>query len=167
MTSEYPPASHLRRMGSLFYDILIVVFVLMIFSGIVIKELFVETGLVAEGSWVSLLFMLVVIYAYFAWTWTHYGQTIGLRAWRIKLITDNGKLISLRQASLRFITALPGWSLLFYGVVAQFEASKGILRWNISHPEYLTLVALLWLMWDSRPGNWRDRLSHTLVVRLV
>lgn len=166
MTPELSPASHLRRIGALFYDLLIVVFVLMIFSGIVIKELFVDTGLLAEGSWISLLFMLLVIFAYFAWTWTHYGQTIGLRSWKLKLIAQSGAPITLKQASIRFASALPGWIALFYGVLAQFEASRGVLRWDMSHPEYITLLALIWLVWDSRPNNWRDRLSQSQVIRL-
>lgn len=165
--NEHISASHRRRIAALFYDLLIVVFVLMIFSGIVIKELFVDTGLLAEGSWISLIFMMLVIYGYFVWTWTRYGQTIGLRTWKLKLVNLEGELISTKQASLRFLSALPAWLIFFYGVIAQFESSKGILRWNLSHPEYMTIAGLLWLIWDNRPNNWRDRLTQTKVIRLT
>jgi uncharacterized RDD family membrane protein YckC len=177
-------ASHLRRLGALFYDLLIVVFVLVIFISGIINFALLGNVNEAEGQWrgllihmglsnqtlrdlIGIIVTLATIYAYFAWTWTKYGQTIGLRTWKLKIQNLDGGLISLKQASIRFATAVPAWLLLMYGVLAQFEMSKEILRWDIAHPGYITIVGLLWLMWDSRPHSWRDRLSQSQVIRLA
>jgi uncharacterized RDD family membrane protein YckC len=47
------------------------------------------------------LFILVVLAAYFLWCWLRGGQTLAMRAWRIRLVG-----VTPRRAALRFLLAL-------------------------------------------------------------
>ena len=59
---------------------------------------------------------LLWFYLYF---WVKGGQTIGMRAWRMLLVQQNGQPLLLKQAALRLITALFGlgnlWLWLRWG----------------------------------------------------
>jgi uncharacterized RDD family membrane protein YckC len=46
------------------------------------------------------LFILVVLAAYFLWCWLRGGQTLAMRAWRIRLVE-----VTPRKALLRFLLA--------------------------------------------------------------
>lgn len=56
--------------------------------------------------------LLLIIAVYFIWQWTHGGQTLAMKTWRIRLVGPGGAQISLRRALLRFLLALGG-TLLF------------------------------------------------------
>jgi uncharacterized RDD family membrane protein YckC len=47
------------------------------------------------------LFILAVLAAYFVWCWLRGGQTLAMRAWRIRLVD-----VTPGRAALRFILAL-------------------------------------------------------------
>lgn len=44
--------------------------------------------------------------AYFVVSWTRGGQTIGMRAWRLRLVADNGRSLPWPRALMRFAIAL-------------------------------------------------------------
>lgn len=71
------------------------------------------------------LWLLSVTAAYFVVSWTRVGQTIGMRAWHLKLVCTNGTLVDWRTALVRFVLA--GLSLLALGGgfwVALFDAER-------------------------------------------
>ncbi len=47
------------------------------------------------------LFILVVLAAYFLWCWLRGGQTLAMRAWKIRLVN-----VTPRKAIVRFVLAL-------------------------------------------------------------
>ena len=55
-------------------------------------------------------------YLYF---WVKAGQTLGMRAWRMLLISSDGRPLTLRQACIRLVTSLAGignlWLLVRWG----------------------------------------------------
>lgn len=59
--------------------------------------------------------LFVVLGLYFVWFWTHGGQTLAMKTWRIKLITCDGNALSPRRAVWRYLLAwmwiLPGLAL--------------------------------------------------------
>lgn len=59
-------------------------------------------------------FSLLVIAGYFLWCWTHGGQTLAMRAWRIRVVHANGVPLTLLGAVLRFLLA--GAGLLAGGI---------------------------------------------------
>jgi RDD family len=61
------------------------------------------------------LWLVGVLAAYFSYCWTHGGQTLAMKTWRIRLVTSDGAPIALRQAIARFLIALCGVLLLGAG----------------------------------------------------
>jgi uncharacterized RDD family membrane protein YckC len=71
--------------------------------------------LTSQGGPLITLFHLLVSQLFFTWFWTHGGQTLGMKVWRIKVVNSAGEAISLRSATIRFWSALLSWLLLGTG----------------------------------------------------
>lgn len=81
---------------------------------------------------------MLVISAYFLWCWTHGGQTLAMKTWRIRALQASGAPLSLAAALRRYIIAAAG--MLFGG-------------------------ATLWWAWFDREGQFmHDRLAGTRLV---
>lgn len=116
----HPSAGLLRRLGALLYDYLVVISLLVIagFIGMGVAQLLLATGLatVPEGrdaSWLltSPLYsawLALVIMGFYVWFWTRAGQTIGMRAWRLRIQNVDGSNIRVTQALIRLATAAFG-----------------------------------------------------------
>jgi len=50
--------------------------------------------------------LVVVTAAYFVVSWSRGGQTLGMRAWRIRTVHADGSPLTWRSALLRFVLAL-------------------------------------------------------------
>ena len=80
----------------------------------------------------------MVAFLYFAWFWTHGGQTLGMRAWRIRLAGRGGEPVTWSLALLRFLGA----------AVSLACAGAGYL----------------WVLVDRERMTWHDRLSATVLT---
>ena len=65
------------------------------------------TGLLFQLGW------LLTIFSFFSYFWKRAGQTTGMRAWRVKLVSVNAKAPSIQQCALRFLLAAIGWLCFF------------------------------------------------------
>jgi len=77
---------------------------------------------------------------FFGWFWTHGGQTLGMRAWRLQLRRADGRAIDWPVAAARYGFAWLAWLPLGAGV--------------------------LWCVVDARRRSWHDIWSGTEVVLL-
>ncbi|KID54878.1 transmembrane protein [Pseudoalteromonas luteoviolacea] len=123
--STFPRAGFIRRVASLIYDALVVIAFAMLTT---IAFLGVVQGMLSLG-WYSLgghedvsaliqatpalyysrsALLILVAVLFFAYFWTKSGQTIGMRAWRLKVQNTDGTLLSWPQAILRSLAALLG-----------------------------------------------------------
>lgn len=94
------------------------------------------TGDAVVGAWVqSLLF--VELFAFFAYFWMKRGQTVGMLAWRLRIVST--KPVTLRSVLLRFVGAFLGGVCLFIGY--------------------------FWILFDGERRSWSDLLSGTQVIR--
>ena len=59
--------------------------------------------------------LLAAAAAYFIVSWSRGGQTIGMRAWRLRLVGDNGYPLPWPRAALRFAMAVISAALLGAG----------------------------------------------------
>lgn len=97
-------ASFPRRLGAMFYDTLLLLGVYFV-AGIPLVILSAQTR---EIPWVKLLiqvYLLAVGVTYFIGFWRVGGQTLGMRAWRLRLASNSGsptllKLLKRLGASL-------------------------------------------------------------------
>ena len=49
------------------------------------------------------LWIFVVLGVYFAWFWSHGGQTLAMRTWQIKLVSQHGGAVSYGRAACRYL----------------------------------------------------------------
>jgi uncharacterized RDD family membrane protein YckC len=59
--------------------------------------------------------MLVSAWVFFGWFWTHSGQTLGMQAWRIRVVQNDGTAITAAQSSIRFTLAIVSFVALGLG----------------------------------------------------
>lgn len=120
------PATGLwRRLAAILYDSLLLFAVLMLATGIWLPF----TG--GETVQTPLLFpwLLMVSYGFFGWFWTHGGQTLGMKAWRLRAQTFDGGQLTWARALARFAAALLSWLPAGTGFVWQWFDRDG-LAWH-------------------------------------
>ena len=49
------------------------------------------------------VFLFVVLGIYFVWFWSHGGQTVAMKAWRIRLVDRDGRPVSQGRAFARYL----------------------------------------------------------------
>ena len=84
--------------------------------------------------------LFLVGFAFCGWFWTHGGQTLGMRAWRLHLRRSDGQPVGWVTALSRYAFAWLAW----------LPAGAGVL-----------LSAI-----DPQQRSWHDRLSGTAVILL-
>ncbi len=123
-------------MGAVFYDALLLLAVLFFATAIVLP---LNGGQAFASDQIGFpLYLLGVSFLFYAWFWMHGGQTLGMRAWKIKLHTLDDNPISWRHAAIRFASACLSWSCLGLGFI--------------------------WCLVDGEARCWHDRLSGTRLV---
>ncbi|OOG23838.1 hypothetical protein B1C78_09910 [Thioalkalivibrio denitrificans] len=109
------------------------------------------------------LYIPLVAFGFLGWCWTRQrGQTLGMQAWKIRLVDMAGKQVTWRQAGIRFGVALGQWCL----VVA--AAALYIRGWWIAALPFVALVAagLARAQRDPERLMLHDRLSGTKLERV-
>ncbi|MDZ7802867.1 RDD family protein [Thiohalophilus sp.] len=169
MTTSTPsPAPLYRRLLAMLYDGLLLLAILLIASAI---PLIFTGGEAIEGHNLLLTgYFLLICFGFFGGFWTHGGQTLGMRVWRLQVVDDDGGALDWLAALLRFLSGLPAWLVLILGLVVYFNpqiALPGLLRGLQSLPHgSIALFGLLWLGFDNWPNGWRERITHTRVILL-
>jgi uncharacterized RDD family membrane protein YckC len=85
------------------------------------------------------VYVLAVCGAYFVFCWARSGQTLPMKTWRIRLVTEQGKPLSISQALRRYLLAVPG---------------------------VLSGIGVLWAFIDRDRQFLHDRLAGTRIVRV-
>ncbi len=98
------------------------------------------------GRAIRLAYLTTICFLFFGWFWCHGGQTLGMRAWRIKLVvaassSPSGTAVSTitwRIAWMRFICTILSWAVIGMGFI-----------WSLLHHHKLT---------------WHDIFSQTRLI---
>lgn len=103
--------SLVQRLLSGVYDLLLLAGVLML-VGFLMVPLSLGLNLQPHAQQTfTRVWIMVVVSAYFIWFWTHGGQTLPMKTWKLRLTRHDGGPISLNVALLRLILATAGWGL--------------------------------------------------------
>ncbi len=161
--SSNPDAPLFRRFAALVYDGLLLIAILFVASLLTLPF----TG--GQGSTrfnpILSAYFLLVTFLFFAWFWTHGGQTLGMRAWKIRLVSKTLSNVSWQAAAIRFAASLPVWIFLIYSVLSHSER-VGIQTRLSEVPGWILYgIFIVWLLIDNIPGNWREKISATRVVQ--
>lgn len=129
------PAGLLRRLGVLLYDTLLLLALLMVATFALLPF---TGGEAVRNQLFMQLWVLAVAFAFFGWFWTHGGQTLGMKAWRVRVERRDGAPLRWRDALNRFVFAIPSLGLGGFG--------------------------LWWMLFDRERLALHDRLSGTKLV---
>ena len=135
--AELRPAGIWRLAGSLAYDGLLLLTTLY-FATLILLPLNQGEAIPPNTHWYT-GYLLGVTFLYLAWSWTHGGQTLAMRAWRIRLVQMDGTPMDWRKSLARFLAALLSWAVFGLG--------------------------FLWILIDKDQLSWHDRLSRSRLVR--
>ena len=86
------------------------------------------------------LFFVFIVGAYFVWQWLRGGQTLAMRAWRLRIIRADGRPLDFTRALLRYLYALTGTMLVG--------------------------VTFIWAFVDRERAFLHDRLAGTRIVKI-
>ena len=98
-------AGLLRRLAALFYDFLLVIALAFVATFAMLPLTRGEAILSSTQGMVGHIYraiLLLVVFAYFGWCWTRSGQTLGMKAWRIRLEAVDGSRLNWADAVVRF-----------------------------------------------------------------
>jgi len=85
------------------------------------------------------VYVLAVCGAYFVFCWVRSGQTLPMKTWRIRLVTEQGKPVAVGRAFQRYVLAVPS---------------------------VLSGIGVLWALLDRDRQFLHDRLAKTRIVRV-
>jgi uncharacterized RDD family membrane protein YckC len=136
-----------KRLAALIYDIFLVLPIVMASVALSMGARILIYGQV-EGdiNQVELnphlvqFIIVVVVIGFFSWFWVRTGQTLGMQAWRIKLVSLDSTAVSTRQAVIRCLGA------------ALSALCLGLGYW--------------WCLFDPKRRYWHDYLSGTELILL-
>lgn len=132
-----PNAALWRRIGAGIYDLFPVLAIWMGIGFLVVGLRGFEA--VPPYTWWFEALLLASAFAYIGWSWRHGGQTLGMRAWRIRMVVDGDGVPGWRLIGLRFVVML-------LSVLA-------------------ALLGVLWALVDPQRRMWHDLAAGTRVVR--
>ena len=124
------PAGLARRFAAIFYDALLMAAAL---YAAAIPVVWLREGAVPpDDPWFQ-AWLVFVAWFYLAVSWTRGGQTLGMRAWRFRLVTTDGEPVGWGRTVARFAAALVSWAALgagFWWAVADPERRAWHDRWS-------------------------------------
>ena len=122
-----------RRLAAITYDVFLLLAVLFIATLIVLP--FSPEDTITPSHPFFQVYLFLVSYLFFGWFWTHGGQTLGLIAWKSKVLDNEGNTLTWAQAFARFCWAILSWSAFGLGFI--------------------------WILFDKNNLAWHDKLSKT------
>lgn len=85
-------------------------------------------------------YLLAVMGYYFTWFWTRGGQTLAMQTWKMRVVTAEGRTLTMKQAIIRYTLAVIGIFLFGCGII--------------------------WALFDRDHQFLHDRLAGTRIIKL-
>lgn len=135
----------LRRLAAICYDAVLVFGVVLLLWTLFYFVVSAVTGKedISHEPLTQLFWPLALagMVGFHVWFWTHGGQTLGMKSWRVRVVDEQGRDPSYRQALLRYLFAWVSAAALGLG--------------------------FLWVLFDPQQQAWHDRLSGTRLLMTV
>ncbi len=122
-------------MGAMLYDTMLII-ALFFATGFLVVPL---SGDVVSGPLFQIVLLAEVVFFY-GYCWRASGETLGMRAWHIRLVNDKGVPPSWQQIGIRMLTAPISIAACGFGY--------------------------LWLLVRKEKQTWHDAVSNTWVVHI-
>ena len=138
MIIPHSPPGLPRRLAALFYDAWLLAGILFMATALLLP--FKGGEAFRPNQWAYSLYLLGVCFLYYGWFWTHGGQTLGMRAWKIRLCNNDGGNMTWGRSALRFLASILSMGLFGLGYV--------------------------WVLLDGKKRSWHDAISHTRLEQI-
>jgi len=92
------------------------------------------------GKLFKWIYIVSISYGFFVSFWYKGGQTLGMRSWHLRLVDNDGNPVTIKAASIRYVSAILSWALLGLGYI--------------------------WILLDNDNLALHDKLSGTRIVAL-
>ncbi|MGH8550362.1 MAG: RDD family protein [Methylococcales bacterium] len=135
-SKDRPHPGVIRRLAAILYDTVVLIGLLFAATACILP--FHEGEAIVPDQWLFPVYLVGVSFLFYGWFWTHGGQTLGMRAWKIRVISRSGGALTWPQALVRFIGAILSWS------------AAGIGYW--------------WIAFSKEHNGWHDSLSGSRIV---
>ncbi len=104
--------SFLRRLAAVTYDALLLLAVWFVATALLLP---LNGGQAfSSDQFFYPIYLLGISFGFYGWFWTHGGQTLGLKAWNIRLLSFDQRALNWRQAAYRFFGGV--LVLIFFGI---------------------------------------------------
>ncbi len=153
-----PPAPLKNRLLCMVYEAMLLFGVLFIATWLFSTLLQQRHALYLREALQDWLF--IVLGVYFGWFWTHGGQTLAMKTWRIRVVDRFGHAIGWKRALVRYVFA---WGWFLPGLA--LARATGAQGWML-----VLLPSLNFVLWalaallDKDRQFLHDRLAQTRVV---
>ena len=159
-------AATLRRLAAAGYDGLLLLALMMIVTAAL--QLFTHGAAItpaSAGFWVYVYRIVLAagVVGYFSIAWMRTGQTLGMRAWGLKLETAGGARPGWPTVATRLAVSGPVHVLAIAGVLMWSAHRAG---WVLLVASFAPLVAGYYNRSAAGRGTIIDRLSGTRVIRV-
>ena len=125
-----------RRLLCIFYDGVIILGLLMLASALALP--FGDAHKVIFRDFWFTLWLFAVCFAYLGACWHYGGMTVGMRAWRVRLVSLDGGKVPWSKCLLRFLVGSISLALLGLGIG--------------------------WALMDKKNRGWHDLAAGTLLI---
>ncbi|MCW8983407.1 MAG: RDD family protein [Gammaproteobacteria bacterium] len=136
--TQHPSCSLGRRLAAMLYDSFLL-FAVIFMAAWLLLIIFGQEVAATPNPLIN-IYYISVAFLFFGWFWTHGGQTLGMRVWRVQVINERGEPISWQQAAIRFTVSILSWICVAMG--------------------------FLWAIFDTENRGWHDLASKTRLVVL-
>ncbi|MES0872477.1 RDD family protein [Sinimarinibacterium thermocellulolyticum] len=160
------PAPIWRRCAAAFYDGLLLLGLWMV---ALVVDTIVRDLVGLDRNWAALrAYLFLVGLGFFGWSWTHGGQTLGMRSWRLRVQRSDGAPLRWLDAALRYAVMLLCWGVALTPALLQVPqlASRPHAATIRAAALIALAMGLLWTLLDARRRAPQDRLSGTELVWL-
>ena len=134
------PAGFLKRVLALVYASLLIGAIVLVLSLLLV---FVNGGFPESGSFVSFIQFFILVFAgpiFYSYFWlANKGQTTGMQAWKIKLVSIDETELNIKKTMLRCLISTI--SFVCFG------------------------LGYFWILYDKNNLSWSDILTKTLVIK--
>ena len=133
-------AGFLKRILALVYDSLLIAAIVLVLSLLLVL---VNGGYSESGSFVSFIQFFILVFTgpiFYSYFWiVNKGQTTGMQAWRIKLVTTDETELNINKTMLRCLISTISFACLGLGY--------------------------LWILYHKDDLSWSDILTKTKVIK--
>lgn len=116
----------LRRLAAIAYDLFLLLAVLFVATALLLP--LNDGKAFTSEQYFYPAYLLLISFGFYGWFWTHGGQTLGMKAWNLKVQTIEQQHLTWSHAAMRFIYALLGWGCLGLGFLC-LVLDKHKLTW--------------------------------------